>query len=161
MNGLHSAEQNRIIRNIKDGRADLITSVNWYDSELLMIAVSSEHLGVVKKLLELGVDPNIKWKSGYPLHLAVYKGLEYVQALVEYGADVDVTEDRGGETPLHIASRLGKRKTILYLLDNNADKWIKSDNDEHTVDVANSEYTRRIIEEHQYYEPDIKEPGVE
>lgn len=91
-----------------------------------------DRIDVIKYLLALGVDVNIRYNSGRdsytPLLLAVESGLEpIVKTLVENGADPNVRWECGcaysGMTPLMLAARRWRPETNIakILLDNGAD----------------------------------------
>lgn len=71
---------------------------------LLLYAMRHADAEVVQMLCEAGADPNVasSWRGRYPLHLAVFYGLETAKVLVEYGADPKLTNDEG-LTPLEYA----------------------------------------------------------
>jgi len=78
----------------------------------------------IKRLIESGVDPNIKYDvHQYTLlHWAVCdNNLGVVEYLIDKGADVNV-ENSHGNTSLHIAAGREFMQIVVYLLDNGAHK---------------------------------------
>ncbi|MCY4581173.1 MAG: ankyrin repeat domain-containing protein [Chloroflexi bacterium] len=74
-------------------------------SMLLFEAISVDNTFEMSRLLNQGIDPNIRNAQGYtPLHLAARSGqAEMLQALLELGVDVD-PRDATGHTPLHLTA---------------------------------------------------------
>ena len=71
---------------------------------------------IVKMLLELGADPNIREQGGYtPLHAAAQNGDEEMIRILLYGG-ADLTIKSGnGKTPLDLAMEAGHEKATLLL----------------------------------------------
>lgn len=71
---------------------------------LLHMAIESGHEGIVRILLEEGVDINERNSEGSTaLHMTVHKRQENIlQLLLEKGADVDIADDKGRK-PVHLA----------------------------------------------------------
>ena len=95
-----------------------------FGQEALRSAVLSNAPGIVKLLLDKGVDVDASNSSGATaLHLAAkYGRLAIVKALLDKNADVNV-KAKGGETPLHEAINAkdpaknpGDRRAIVKLL---------------------------------------------
>jgi hypothetical protein len=80
------------------------------------------HLQVVRYLLQLGVDVNVRNVANCtPLLLASWKGsCDVVQCLLDHGADVDLP-DKQHTTPLKSAAYWGHVDAIRFLLEHNAD----------------------------------------
>ena len=102
---------------------------------LLYTAVSHDQLEVARYLLEQGEDRDEAgwYNNDTPLHNATHRGrLDLVRLLVEYGADMDIANNRG-ETPLRMAvdSVGGNLDSLRYLLEQGADVN-KADNDGNT-----------------------------
>jgi ankyrin repeat protein len=73
--------------------------------DLFVHAIEKGHLGIVKSLIEQGIDVNMKggWTGGTPLHSAAsHRPTEIVKYLILQGANVNAT-DKDGDTPLHNA----------------------------------------------------------
>lgn len=85
------------------------------------LAAQNNHLSLLKKLIQLGVNKN-SWGIGgtRPLHVASYNGsLKCVEALLQVGVDKDIENDYK-ETPLHYAARGNKPDIVNILIDNGA-----------------------------------------
>ncbi|KAH7307941.1 ankyrin repeat-containing domain protein [Rhexocercosporidium sp. MPI-PUGE-AT-0058] len=80
------------------------------------------YINVVRKFVELGVNPSIQGTRGETaLHVFAMTGnLDMVRYLLERGAQVD-QRDRDGTTPLHWAAWEGKTDTVRELLMGRAD----------------------------------------
>lgn len=65
-------------------------------------AVCSGDIRAVKKILKQGAEPNRRELNDdiYPIHYALGIGPEMVQLLIDYGADVNIPNQRNGATPL-------------------------------------------------------------
>lgn len=87
--------------------------------EELFQAVKNEDVHEVKRLLELGADPNAQRGvlRETPLHLAAYsnKGTDVIKLLLEYGADVNAKWFSG--TPLTSAAYNRNVEIVRILLD--------------------------------------------
>ena len=71
---------------------------------------------IVRRLLELRADPNIRTKHTTPLHRASSRGfLETARLLLRYGAKVN-EKDEEGKTPLQVvASKRHEEMTKLLV----------------------------------------------
>ncbi|VDN59357.1 unnamed protein product [Dracunculus medinensis] len=80
----------------------------------LMIACSAGRINVVKYLLNITVDVNVRNKNGQtPLHYAASKNyLQITSLLIENGADVNA-QDKYLATPLHRAASQGHEKVFF------------------------------------------------
>jgi ankyrin repeat protein len=88
--------------------------------DLLEWAINRERLGIVKSMIEQGIDVNMEggWNSATPLHAAASRrSMEVVQYLISKGANVNAT-DKDGDTPLHNAHWIDM---IQYLMLQGAD----------------------------------------
>ena len=105
-----------------------------YERELrnLLIAIKQGNLRDVKRYLELGADPNMKYKERYTwntaLMLASAAGFhEIVRVLLEGRADPNI-RDNWGYTALMLASERGHTETVRVLLEGRADPNIQDEN---------------------------------
>ena len=89
-------------------------------SGALYLAAEGGHIKFVKRLLDVGLNPNDKWGGNVPLHGAAYGGqTETVTLLLDRGADVnevDTGTGGNGETALHYASRSGENTVEIVTL---------------------------------------------
>ena len=73
---------------------------------------------VLKKMLLLGSDPNIKDSNGWTaLHYACqYGDLESVKILIDHHADIN-SFSNNKRTPLHLAAKMNRFEIVNYLID--------------------------------------------
>lgn len=112
---------------------------NWDECTLLHEAAHMAQVEVVRVLLQAGAEVNARYKERTPLHLAIdseippaaqadpVQQLEFrkrrkatVQLLIEHGADL-IAYSETGETPLHLAARLGYSELVALLLTKGVD----------------------------------------
>lgn len=79
-------------------------------------ATAAGHLRIVKMLLEMGADPNVREQAGYTaLHAAAQNGdIEIIQTLLVGGADLTLKSD-DGKTAMDIAMDAGHEKATVLL----------------------------------------------
>ena len=78
-------------------------------------AVMHGDAALTRLLLEYGADPNCQdWSGKTPLHHAVAKNRQLVEAVLAFSPDLGVLS-RAGETPLQYARRLKKRAVVRLL----------------------------------------------
>lgn len=77
---------------------------NKQNARNLRTAVKSENIGLIRAMLQKGIDINLKDSSGNTaLHYAVYKrSLNVTKFLLDNKADPNI-QNKSGETPLHVA----------------------------------------------------------
>ncbi|WP_257266140.1 ankyrin repeat domain-containing protein [Endozoicomonas sp. ONNA2] len=94
-----------------------IDSANSFD--LLFKAFMKNEVEEVMRLCKAGADLNARGMSGTkPIHQAVlFDRSDCLQTLIEFGADVNDTDDLR-RTPLHHAARKGKPNSLTLLLNN-------------------------------------------
>ena len=103
---------------------------------LLMVAASAGHLGLVRRLLDAGVDVNAI-AHDYPdtaLTRAASKSVEVAKVLLEAGAEVDPV--RGGWTPLMRAAQSGRLDVIELLLRHGANPNVLNSSRQIALEVA-------------------------
>lgn len=95
---------------------------------LLIEIVQSSSPYILRKLLELGINPNIKDFEGESPLLQATKlnKFSFVKILLEYGADPNI-KDKYNETPLLWASHFNYYPIVEILLENGADVNIQTD----------------------------------
>ena len=79
---------------------------------------------VLKKMLLLGSDPNLKDSNGWTaLHYAAQIGdLESVKILIDKKADINAFSNNG-RTALHFAAKMNREKVVNYLVDTILEKF--------------------------------------
>jgi len=113
---------------------------DWDDNTLLHKASHFAYPEIVQLLLSHGADINALYKGQTPLHFAASTNAAWVKAnkpsvdlpthkqaqqavinlLLSQGADLNAYDEQG-ETPLHLAARLGNADTVALLLGLGAD----------------------------------------
>jgi ankyrin repeat protein len=89
----------------------------------LLTAARLNDVERVKQLLEAGVDPDIEGPFGPVISMALLLGHTVVaRLLVEAGADLHVTDDKGW-TPLHWAAKTGDVELVLAMIEADADSF--------------------------------------
>ena len=101
---------------VKAGAPINAQSHNGLKAAPIQSAAAGGNHKIVKMLLELGADPNIREQGGYtPLHAAAQNGDEEMIRILLYGG-ADLTIKSGnGKTPLDLAMEAGHEKATLLL----------------------------------------------
>ncbi len=90
-------------------------------ARVLHVASVYGNKAVCQSLLANGANPNQRSVAGEtPLHSAAASlvfDAAIVDMLLEFGAQVDVVENQGGRTPLHVAAGIGNPGIVEALLD--------------------------------------------
>jgi len=87
----------------------------------LLTAARMNDVQGAKQLLEAGIDPDVEGPFGPVIFVALLLGHTMVaRLLVEAGADLHVTDDKGW-TPLHWAARTGDMELVKAMIDADAD----------------------------------------
>lgn len=92
--------------------------ISTHDSmNALHYAAESGNTGVVKKLIEKGVKPDMGNISGWqPIHFAAYHGhLKAVQYLIKRNVNINALNEIG-ETPLYLAAETGHSAVCEHLI---------------------------------------------
>ncbi|CAM9256634.1 unnamed protein product, partial [Ectocarpus sp. 8 AP-2014] len=102
----------------------------WDAASALSLAAQFGEIGVMKALLEHGVDANDggvgRWSA---LHWAAqFNSAGCVAVLLDAGADInDMSEKSEGQTPFHFAAKAGSNEALLALLRRGASVDQKTD----------------------------------
>lgn len=90
---------------------------------LVIKAVLTSNIKVLKKVLEQGNDPNLPGIDGWrPIHYAAMRDdrLEMLKLLIELGVDVNVTTDPYGasltSTPIYLARYFAGKESVKQLI---------------------------------------------
>ena len=90
---------------------------DFFSAKSLEDAVQRNSIRSARRLLEKGVP---QAKLNECVILAVHSGVEMIELLLEYGADLNHQHSEGGKTPLHIAARFGYVDVARFLLQHGA-----------------------------------------
>lgn len=135
-----------------------------YKDALIFFAVSSEDAVLVKRLLSLGSDANIKETSANksPLFLAACTGnAQIVEILLKNHADVDARTS-GGHTALMVSCQKGYTKVVKLLVDAGASLTETDSNGLSAVDrvLVNGHFeTAKILIEHEEFDINMTNVG--
>ena len=106
-----------------DAGADVDVPAGYFGGTILREAVADKNLALAELLLDAGADPDRPdYGHNTALHTAVSRGpIAMVELILRFGPDLDAKTrrcetQRGGETPLDIARRLGRRGMETRLL---------------------------------------------
>lgn len=113
-------------RQLYDDKRTDINACDDFGTTALMIASERGAIGMVRDLLNNPAkpDPNASNIHGHtPLSLAFSE--EICDELIKAGAKINHLNEKG-ESPLYIAVRIGKERTVQFLLDRGADVNVES-----------------------------------
>lgn len=101
---------------VKAGAPINAQSHNGLKAAPIQSAAAGGHHKIMKMLLELGADPNIREQGGYtPLHAAAQNGdEEMIRILLYGGADLTI-KSNDDKTPLDLAMEAGHERASLIL----------------------------------------------
>lgn len=142
----------KIIQLLLDAKADPNNVHGYHDVTPFWQAAKKGDMQIINMLLEAGADVNATGER----KLSVYgyavarKNKALADALVARGAKTDVA-DKDGWTPLFYAARNGDGDTAQFLLDQGARTYLKDDNGNTVLGIAEHYEkfaTRRIIQAH-------------
>lgn len=99
--GFMELDYERVLESLQEAPPQASLVFGEENTTLLHAAAFDGQLAIVKKLISLGADVNVKDTGGVtPLHLAANQGyIEIIEVLVENGADLEA-RDINGSTPL-------------------------------------------------------------
>ncbi len=107
----------------------------------LSIAVMNGHLRIVVRLLQSGADPHAKNNDGMlPLHIAAQRGhgevvVALLRVLKKRKGNID-ERDKLGNTPLHYATKTGRKELVRELLQAGANSSLRNRKNETAQDIA-------------------------
>lgn len=110
---------------------------------ILEYAIYHSPLPFIRKLLELGAEPNYRDHAGFPSVVAAVSSersdrCELVELLIAHGADI---HERGinGFTPLHFAATAEDLRMIELLISHGADPNMRTNVDDYTTPLEEAE----------------------
>ena len=113
-----------------------VDALNDRESSPLTLAAYYNNLAVAKYLINKVDNINGNSKDGTPLMAAAVKGhIEIAKALVEAGADPNLT-DANGATALHYAVLFNNQELATVLMDANASAFMKNDSGQSPLGFA-------------------------
>jgi uncharacterized protein len=115
----------------------------------LHIAAFSHNLGATRALLAAGADPNVLARVSFarvtPLGTAAtFRAVDVAAALLDGGADSEVTADHGF-TPLHAAAANGDRALVELLLERGARTDARNERGQTPADLATDDAVRAVL----------------
>jgi ankyrin repeat protein len=110
----------------------------------LWLAIQENQLPMVNLLLKFKADPNDSQRDGHPLIWSALSNSEIVQALLDAGAKVNVSD--GGYWPLERAVAQDFVPTVEVLLKHGADPNGRDGNGDAALHIANNHLNRKIYE---------------
>ncbi|KAJ4855373.1 ankyrin repeats (3 copies) domain-containing protein [Trichoderma breve] len=131
-------------------KQDLITSDwdKWYRISDFYNAAKAGNVDTIERLLDEGVNPNLKNASGYTLlTVAILNEYEAAVKALAQRADVDIDSSSDiGVSPLFLAATNGYERIVTILLEAGADPELKDDLGRMAVDIARENGYERIVE---------------
>jgi ankyrin repeat protein len=127
---------------------ELIMNNKFLIWELCCCAVECGHLLALKKLIEMGANPDLLRShcESTLLQIAVLSEVPgIIQILVDANANLDL-QDMYGNTVLHIAAERGDYDTFIYLQKAGADLTILNEDDLTALDILVDTVSKDIIE---------------
>lgn len=125
-----------------------IVMANFYKDAGLHVAA---HFGQYDQVVELLKDPNVNVDErdkfgGTVLHAAIWQAdMRIVEALVEYGFDINARGAQTGFTPLHDAVKAENKDAFRYLLGKGADPFIKDNQNMDVMEYALEEDQTKYV----------------
>ena len=120
-------------RAILDHRSDVVASSGMHVVDdmqgwtvLHSLCAWATPVNIFRRVLDGGVAANVRdFYGNTPLH-TIRQCPEFIQLLIEYGADVNAQNDHG-QTPLHVAFSCGNVKVARCLIQAGADLNVRDD----------------------------------
>ncbi len=132
-----------------------IVMANFYKDAGLHVAA---HFGQYDQVVELLKSPDVNIDErdkfgGTVLHAAIWQSdMRVVEALVDYGFDINARGAQTGFTPLHDAIKAENKDAFRYLLEKGADPHIKDNQNMDVMEYAvEEEQTKYIAILQNYY----------
>jgi len=124
-NGWYAVKNKHLSQTVK--QREKLGKYGKYAQTELHKAVAANDVTKVKKILNKGVDIDVKDKLGRtPLHYAAIKGyVEVANLLLDNGANINATDRLQKWTPLFYAVFMEQPEMIKLLIERGADKTIK------------------------------------
>jgi len=128
----------------------VVNTHGWWNRTPLLIAVSRGDVSMVQLLLRNRADPDGSAMSVSPLALAAAEGrTDFVQVLLEAGANRNQRAYRHGKTPLHLAAEYGHAEVVELLIAAGADVNLRSEVGERSpLDDAATDTIRATLLKH-------------
>ncbi len=140
------AGQREMARAMATLGSEAVNGTDSYGQTALIAAVRLRDAEAVRRLLELGADPDAVSRSGdTALHVAIELGFEAgVDVLLSGGAAIDIVNG-AGETPLHVVARQGGVETARALLLLGADVSLRNAAGQTAAELARRSVLRELL----------------
>jgi ankyrin repeat protein len=144
---INSRNSGEFFRLLQDN-SEFIMNDKFLIWELCSCAVECGHVPALKKLIEMGANPDLL--RGHCdctlLHMSVLKGMQKIlQILVDANANLDL-QDIDGNTVLHLAAEKGDYDTFNYLQKAGADLTILNEDGDTALDILVVKVPKNDIE---------------
>ncbi|KAJ3595137.1 hypothetical protein NHX12_004442 [Muraenolepis orangiensis] len=138
--------QKRALSRPASKQKDKVNKRNERGEAALHLAAIRGDLKLVKELISLGADVNVKDFAGWtPLHEACNLGYyDVAKVLIAAGAEVN-TQGLDDDAPLHDASSSGHKEIVKLLLRNGGNAFQANKRGERPVDVADSQELEKLL----------------
>jgi len=127
----------------------LLLTTNASATALTKAITKSVHLDTIKALLKDGESPDGKTSDGFtPLYFsALYKRIDIISLLIEYGADINLVGTESGAA-LHVATYKNHIKVMQKLLKAGANPCIKNTHEATSLELAKSKVAKKLLLQH-------------
>ena len=102
-----------------------------------------KNIQMIELILKKGINPTNTFIKSFKIICMFDK---VVDLFIRYGSDINQTDDKSGDTPLIIASRLGKFNIVKLLLDSGANKYVKNNEGYTALRTAIADNQYKIVE---------------